>query len=40
MLVEAYLPVYESYGLYSDILKATSGKVVPQMKFGGWEILE
>ena len=40
ILVEAYLPVHESYGLYSDILKATSGKVVPQMKFGGWEILD
>ena len=37
--ITAQIPIRLSYGLYSDILTATSGKVIPQIKFGGWEVL-
>ena len=39
-LVKATLPVHESFGFYSETLVSTSGRVIPQLKFQGWEILD
>lgn len=38
--VTAHVPIHNSYGLYLEILKATSGKVIPQIKFGGWRVID
>jgi small GTP-binding protein len=38
--VIAKLPVHESFGFYTEVLKGTSGRVIPQLKFTGWEIIE
>ena len=40
ILVTAFLPVQDSQGFYTDTLRATSGGVVPQLNFGGWEVIE
>jgi small GTP-binding protein len=38
--VTAKLPVHESFGFYTEVLKGTSGRVIPQLKFTGWEVIE
>lgn len=40
ILIIGYLPVHESYGFYKEILKNTSGRVEPQLKFGGWDVID
>lgn len=37
--VKSILPIHESFGFHSEVLKATSGRVLPQITFGGWEII-
>ena len=40
ILILGYLPVHESYGFYKEILKNTSGRVEPQLKFAGWDVID
>lgn len=39
-LIKATLPVHESFGFYSETLINTSGRVIPQLRFQGWEVLD
>jgi len=39
-IIKAHLPVCESFGLYSEIWRKTSGKVNPQLEFDTWRVLE
>lgn len=38
--VQGLIPIHESFGFYSDVLTGTSGRVVPQLKFAGWETIK
>ncbi len=38
--IKAHLPVCESFGLYSEIWRKTSGKVNPQLEFDTWRVIE
>ena len=35
--MEGQIPVHESFGFYREVLTGTSGRVVPQLKFAGWD---
>lgn len=37
--VLAKLPIHESFGFHGEVLRATSGRVLPQLTFGGWEVI-
>ncbi|KAJ3358476.1 Cytoplasmic GTPase/eEF2-like protein (ribosomal biogenesis) [Allomyces javanicus] len=39
-VVEATIPVIESFGFADDIRKRTSGGASPQLVFAGWEVLD
>jgi translation elongation factor EF-G len=38
--IKAHLPVCESFGLYSEIWRKTSGNVNPQLEFDTWRVLD
>lgn len=37
-MIEAVLPVVESFGFCEEIRKKTSGLASPQLKFSHWEV--
>jgi len=39
-LINAHLPVQESFGFYSEMWRKTSGVVNPQLEFDTWRIIE
>lgn len=39
-VIEAHLPVSESFGFYDEIFEKTSGKVTPNLTFDQWKILD
>jgi len=39
-ILKAHLPICESFGLYKDMWRETSGKVNPQLEFDTWKILD
>ena len=38
--IKANLPVHQSFGFYGKVLEATSGEVIPQLQFAGWELID
>ncbi len=40
MEISSQLPIYQSQGFYSDILRLSSGQIIPRFTFGGWEIID
>jgi ribosome assembly protein 1 len=39
-LVSVHLPLSSSFGFYSSLQVATSGRVTAQLEFDGWVVLE
>ena len=37
-LIDAVLPVVESFGFAEEIRKRTSGLAIPQLRFSHWEV--
>lgn len=39
-IIDAFLPVVESFGLVNDLRKQTSGSATCQLSLSGWELME
>jgi ribosome assembly protein 1 len=39
-IVQAHMPIQESFGFFDVIMRLTSGKVTPQMEFIEWQIID
>jgi ribosome assembly protein 1 len=38
--IKSTLPFHESFGFYGKVLQGTSGEVIPQLNFAGWEVID
>lgn len=39
-VIIAELPICESFGFYNEVMKVTSGRIVPHLEFDCWQILD
>ena len=39
-IINALVPIQESFGFHSEMMIATSGRVIPELKFSGWKMIE
>lgn len=40
MQIIASIPIHESQGFYQQVLKASSGDIIPTFSIGKWEVLD